>query len=262
MIKVNNKIIEPEWFPDGTLNLKFDPWKLPDGKLPTITWLYENDYELFFMICLRERLAEKYSHIQLFLPYLPNARMDRVKNPEDTFTLKYFCKIINDLNFCEVVIFDPHSDVAPALLDRAKIIKPDQSITDIYNELNFPTLFYPDTGAMKRYTFKGAPYAYGNKVRDWETGRIQSLEIINAELVKDRDILIIDDICSKGGTFYHAAKKLKELGAKDIYLYVSHLETSVYLGEMYHSGLIKTIYTTNSIFPHGSTDYIRVKDIW
>ena len=62
------------------------------------------------------------------------------------------------------------------------------------------------------------------------------------------DVLIVDDICSKGGTFYHSAKKLKELGADNIYLYITHCENSILEGELINSGLIKEIYTTDTIF--------------
>ena len=71
---------------------------------------------------------------------------------------------------------------------------------------------------------------------------------MNKEVVKDRDVLIIDDICSRGGTFYHSAKALKEAGAKNIYLYISHCENTILEGELLTSGLIEKVYTTNSIF--------------
>jgi ribose-phosphate pyrophosphokinase len=51
-----------------------------------------------------------------------------------------------------------------------------------------------------------------------------------------------------GGTFYHSAKKLKELGAAKIYLYISHCESSILKGEVLTSGLIEKVYTTDSIF--------------
>ena len=62
------------------------------------------------------------------------------------------------------------------------------------------------------------------------------------------DVLIVDDICSKGGTFYHSAKKLKALGAKNIYLYITHCENTILEGDLINSGLIKEIYTTDTIF--------------
>jgi ribose-phosphate pyrophosphokinase len=72
---------------------------------------------------------------------------------------------------------------------------------------------------------------------------------MNPDEVKGKDVLIVDDICSRGGTFFHSAKALKAAGANKIYLYVTHLETTVFNGELLNSGLVEKIYTTNSIFP-------------
>jgi ribose-phosphate pyrophosphokinase len=112
------------------------------------------------------------------------------------------------------------------------------------------TMFYPDEGAMKRYAgMFNLPYAFGIKKRNWETGQIEGLDVAGAvDEISGRDILIVDDICSRGGTFYHSAKKLKELGARDIYLYVSHCENTILEGELLKDDLIKKVYTTNSIF--------------
>ena len=93
------------------------------------------------------------------------------------------------------------------------------------------------------------PYAYGIKKRDWATGKIQGLEAAGCtEMIKGSNILIVDDICSRGGTFYHSAKKLKELGADKVYLYVSHCENTILEGEVLTSGLIERVFTTDSIF--------------
>jgi ribose-phosphate pyrophosphokinase len=111
-------------------------------------------------------------------------------------------------------------------------------------------MFYPDSGAMKRYSgMVNLPYAFGIKRRNWETGVIEGLDVAGAvDQIAGKDILIVDDICSRGGTFYHSAKKLKELGANKIYLYVSHCENTILEGELLDSGLIEKVYTTDSIF--------------
>ncbi|MCL2863881.1 MAG: hypothetical protein FWE54_07415, partial [Methanimicrococcus sp.] len=45
-----------------------------------------------------------------------------------------------------------------------------------------------------------------------------------------------------------SARKLKELGANKIYLYVTHCEDSILSGELINSGLLEKIYTTKSIY--------------
>ena len=110
--------------------------------------------------------------------------------------------------------------------------------------------FYPDEGSMKRYSgMINMPYAFGMKKRDWETGKILGLDVMNADLVKGKNVLIVDDICSRGGTFLHSAKALKEAGAERIFLYVTHAEKTMVEGEMYNNlDLVERIYTTDSIF--------------
>lgn len=256
MIVLNNKfVIDQNHFPDGTLRLS-----VPNCYPMQISWYYDNDEELITLIYLVKHLRNSAvgypSQISLFMPYVPNARMDRTEDSKNVFTLKYFSEIINALNFEYVLIADPHSSVTTSLFDRVKVAPQlnllNNAIIEMFEESseeNF-TIFYPDAGSVKRYS--GAikePYVFGNKVRDWDSGEIKGLDVIgDLDRIKDHNILIVDDICSKGGTFYHSAKKLKDLGAKDIYLYVTHCENTVLQGELIRSGLVKRIFTTDSIY--------------
>ena len=86
------------------------------------------------------------------------------------------------------------------------IIKTIKKITNTSKEL---LLFFPDEGSTKRYenvikTYSESPYTFGIKNRDWVTGEIKGLSVNGqVDQIKGRDVLIIDDICSKGGTFYN-----------------------------------------------------------
>lgn len=251
MIKINDEIFNKQHFPDGTQLLKCNTPKCINI---TIEWIYENDEELFTLYCLKRHM-DYHKHpkatIRLKLAYLPNARMDRTKSSEDVFTLKYFCEVINSLNFDEVYVRDPHSSVSVALLDR--VICDDMGfwVNKCLQHIDCSNLvlFFPDEGAMKRYAglFTDYPIAFGIKQRNWENGKIVGLQVVNGDAVKGKDVLIVDDICSYGGTFYHSAKALKELGAERIDLYVTHLESSVYDGAAYTSGIINHFYTTPSL---------------
>jgi ribose-phosphate pyrophosphokinase len=255
MIRVNDgfkiEIIDTKaTFPDGTLAFK-PPRIYENVKELLIIWNYENDSEMFALMCLRQHFWNK--EVSLYMPYIPNARMDRVKNAGDIFTLKYFCNFINSLNFKEVSVLDAHSNVSLALLDRVVHIDvfPDISFAlDHHMQKEVPTaLFFPDEGAMKRYgdLFPMYPYAFGMKKRDWATGKILGLEIMQSENIVGKNVLIIDDICSKGGTFYYSAKALKEAGAANISLYITHCENTILQGEIFTSGLIDKVYTTDSL---------------
>lgn len=272
MIKIDGELIDLGNFPDGSILAKYSV--SPHQKMghTKIAWYYENDREFLALIYLVNHLrANEVQDISLYMPYIPNARMDRVKNPEDVFTLKYFASILNSLNFTRVEALDPHSSVSEALINNLCVLTPTNYIQQVLEAINVKewalindplnfdpepkkryslTMFYPDEGAMKRYAgMVNLPYAFGIKKRNWETGVIEGLDVAGAtDCIPGRDILIVDDICSRGGTFLHSAKKLKELGARDIYLYISHCENAILEGDLLKGDLIKRVYTTNSIF--------------
>lgn len=264
MIKLNGEIVNINHFPDGTLLLK-EEGKWCGGGAHIIEWYFENNEELIVLIFLTKHLKshDSTTKINLSLPYIPNARQDRVKTSEDVFTLKYFADVINSLGFHQVQVLDPHSSVSEALINNIVTINPSCYINKAILSCKPDMLFFPDEGSMKRYSSMAAKeYAFGIKRRDWATGKIEGLDVAGCtDKIKDSRILIIDDICSKGGTFYHSAKKLKELGAKEIYLYVTHCENTILEGELLTSGLIEKVYTTNSIFTK-KHEKIEVFELW
>ena len=163
--------------------------------------------------------------------------------------------MINELKFTKVTVLDPHSYVSEALIDRLHIQTPKKYVEKVLEELRKQgednlLMFFPDEGAMKRYsTMFALPYTFGIKKRDWTTGQIQGLDVAGqTQYIAGSTVLIVDDICSKGGTFYYSAKALKQMGAKAVYLYISHCENSIFEGELLQTDFIEKIYTTNSIF--------------
>ena len=265
MIKITNtldenssitEVINPTNFPDGTKLIKF----IPATFAPiTITWLYDGDDELFQLIALTQHLKAKGIEVHLKMPYVPNARMDRVKGSDEIFTLKYFSNVINWLEFEGVTICNPHSTVSEALFDRVSVDF-DCVAEDVKHILEtsldkIDVLYFPDEGACKRYSDLlapfGLPVAFGIKKRDWKTGKILGIDITGFNDLKGKNVLMVDDICAYGGTFYYSACALKDKGANDISCYVTHLENSVMdkeKGKLIQGDLIKTIYATNSIF--------------
>ena len=249
MFRINTVPLKIGRYPDDTpyLNIAVDSDDV------VIEWFFEKDEEmiLFFIVKhLREHYAVK--NLTLYMPYIPHARMDRIKNKQEVFTLKYFCEFINSLSFDKVIVRDVHSNVSLALLRNVFSEQIDANINDLITNLLDPKkdiVFYPDEGSCKRYSEQiNFPYVFGIKVRDWNTGKILGLEVHGKLPQTPFNVLIIDDISSYGGTFFHSAKRLKELGAEKIYLYITHCENTILKGDLINSGLLSKIYTTQSIF--------------
>lgn len=256
MLILNRKKVEIGKFPDGTILMKeYVEKDFSGNRKAEITWKFENNEELVALIYLTRHLqSHGVTTIHLYMPYIPNARQDRVKSGEDVFTLKYFAEIINSLHFTSVRVLDPHSSVSEALIQNLIVDLPTKNIDTVIRKIqtdNHPLLlFYPDEGAMKRYSgMIDRPYTFGMKKRNWENGKIEGLTVSGrTELISGSDILIVDDISSRGGTFYFSAKALKELGAGNIFLYVSHCENTILEGNVLKSGLIQKVFTTDSIY--------------
>lgn len=263
MIKVNGNIIEQNHFSSGELKLHFNNYfSIVDKICCRIDWHYENDAELFTLICVKKHI-HKDCMCYLHMPYIPHARMDRVKSANDVFTLKYFCEIINSLNFAEVIVDDAHSNVALALLDRVRHNEPVAAIDNALDQADNGNLalFFPDAGAQKRYSdLPGVgfyPNTFGIKKRNWENQKIESLVIADPEIVNGKEVLIIDDICSYGNTFVRAAQALKEAGATRVSLYITHCENAIVKGDVFKH--IDRVFTTDSLV---HTDEVKEKIIY
>ena len=254
MIKIGDKIIIFNKFADGTCKINLDCSTLEPNA--PITWLYDNDEEWMYVWFLVQHCRDHEGYRRtLSIPYLPNGRQDRVVNDDDVFTLKYFSQMVNALHFDRVETFDVHSDVAAALINHIHVLSPVPVVQKVLDEVPNALLCFPDEGAMARYRGQfPIPTIYGIKSRNWKTQKVEELILGGAtERAKDKDILIIDDICGKGSTIYHMSKQLKELGANNIYVYVSHCENTVLQPCIHNKSLldydlITKLFTTNSIF--------------
>lgn len=265
MIKINGYPAQISYFPDGTFLIKENVYEWAEEfktRSVCFEWYFENNAELLALQFLAWHFQDHGMITRLYMPYIPNARMDRVKKPEDVFTLKYFARIINSIGFEKVRVVDPHSAVSEALIDRLEIVDASKYIQTVLEVLSHEPgilqVVFPDEGAEKRYVgFIPAevPISYGMKVRDWSTGFILGLELHGASVAEADKVLIIDDICSYGGSAYYTAKHIKAVNPEaKIYFYVTHCENSVLEGKfgekevpLLDTGLIEAVYTTGDI---------------
>ena len=264
MIKVNDTEIKVGHFPDGTQSIEFSDDQ-PYYSTNEVEWFYDSDEEVFTLMCVVDmvRRISKNPRIKLWVPYLLNARMDRIKKPEQNFSLKVFANFINSLNFDQVMTYNVHSNVSEALIDNIVNIDPIFDVDTVISEYKPDIIYFPDEGACKRYADldsvkeSGLPVIFGIKKRDFATGKILGLDVVSDIDLKGKKVLIVDDICSAGGTFKFSAMKLKELGASDVTLYISHCEDNIQNGDLLKTDLVSKIYTTDSIL-HISDPKIQI----
>lgn len=165
--------------------------------------------------------------IELFIPYFPAARQDRVMIPGEPLSVKVYADIINAMQLNKVFVFDVHSEVTPALLNNSTVIPNYTFIKEVLNRIGQNVkLISPDGGALKKI-YKVSEFLGGvdvvecSKSRDVKTGKLSGFKVYNDDL-EGMDCLIVDDICDGGGTFVGLAEELKKKNAGKLYLAVSH----------------------------------------
>lgn len=202
--------------------------------------------------------------INVFIPYFPAARQDRVMISGEPLSVKVYADILNSLKLNKVTVFDAHSEVTPALLDNCEVIPNHAFIAEVLKKIGKEVkLISPDGGALKKI-YKVSEYLGGvevvecSKSRDVKTGKLSGFKVYNDDL-EGMDCLIVDDICDGGGTFVGLAEELKKKNAGKLYLAVSH--------GIFNKGFdvfqkdFEKIFTTNSFreFDNEMVEVVKLK---
>jgi len=238
MLRLNDSPVNVTLFPDNTSQV----WKLPEDLLnrpsATIDWEYSHEGEFMQLAQLKNLLDVKGVKVYLRLKYLPYARQDKKISNETTFALLSFARLLNSLRFEKVYCLDPHSEVAELVIERFEPYYPVADIVILKKLEKIDALCYPDSGAVKKYgKMFGGNYLYGDKVRNQETGYIESYKL-NGD-PKGKRILIVDDICDGGMTFKLLTRDLLKAGAEEVQLFVTHGVFSKGLRTLRQEGITK-----------------------
>jgi ribose-phosphate pyrophosphokinase len=238
-------------FPGGEIWIELDvPFGVKSVRLNS-RCNNSNDFMRIIMTidALRRRGVDK---IELFIPYFPYSRQDRVCSPGEAFSVKVICEMLKNLNLYNIITYDIHSGVPAVLLDNLQNYQNHREVLDFIEYLKLPNPNYvlvcPDAGAVKRtqaiFTafpnmFESIIYCHKERV----DGRVNVKEIYNN--IAGMTAFVVDDICDGGATFEAIGKRLQERHVKESYLFVSHgiFSKSTYELAKYY----KKIGTTNSI---------------
>lgn len=249
-------------FPNGEKRYVFP--EIPRTGITEVQLMYEDDSELFDLLCTFDTIRRNnhYVSLTLSLPYIPYSRMDRVESETDSFSLKSFANFINvAIKPQHIKCLDAHSDVALAVFD-APVTNCVPQIDMVKNNFSHvdTLLVFPDATAVKRYKklFREYQSVSINKERDFQTGKIISSTLVKNGNTSDeffwnvKNVVIVDDICSKGGTFLLASQLIAgNIGHQDytINLVVAHCEAAIFEGKLLDedSPFNGKVYCTNSM---------------
>lgn len=235
-------------FSGGEPHIKIKPFKAERVTVTHRVYSFNDLGLLLIAVDALRRMGAK--EISLLLPYFPGARQDRVMVPGESLSVKVYADLINQLKLDSISIYDPHSDVTPALLNNCSVISNHDFVARVVSQLpdDF-ILVSPDAGASKKILKLGMHLGVEQilecgKIRDVATGQLSGFKVPAEDLGK-KACLIADDICDGGGTFMGLAKELKAKNAGELYLAVSHGIFSK--GTEALSEVFSKVFTTDSI---------------
>lgn len=148
----------------------------------------------------------------LVIPYLMGARFDRVMEHGDSLDLEVVANLVNSCGFEKVILFDVHSDVATMAIKNSMNVN-NRQLVDEYNLPN-SIVICPDAGAVKKigkyleWNERIVDVVYCTKSRDLSNGNL-TIKVLEPEKCKDRNCVIIDDLCDGGGTFIGIANQIE-----------------------------------------------------
>ena len=241
MITVNGNRVEYITFPNNERRLDLPKEVLRDDNV--VAWQYETDASIFELFLFDDAMQSHGATYKLFIGYMPYSRMDRVKEVGTAFSLDVLVQLMTKLKALKSIeILDPHSPITLEKFKEHGINATESNFSMAKDTFDYTGLnplnawvVFPDKGAAQRYDYEAYPNVIiCEKVRDFATGKIQE---IKARIHKQTStpeqnapIIIIDDLCSYGGTFIGAIKAIEtdlKIKSENNWLIVTHAEEAM-----------------------------------
>lgn len=248
--------VECKKFPDGELYVRI-LGDVKDENILIIQSTYkspnDNYMELFLLVdAVRDLGAKK---VTVIIPYFAYARQDDRFKSGEAVSLNTVSKLIESVGADEIYTIDLHAHRINNSIDVFDIPSKNLSAAPLlakYVMENFrfedPVIMGPD-GEARQWAEEA-----GNAINaDWDfmvKKRFgpRDVEITPRRLdVNDRDVLIIDDIISTGGTMLEAIKIMRENNANNIYVACTHPVFSGNALKKMRSSGVKKIISTDTI---------------
>jgi ribose-phosphate pyrophosphokinase len=185
------------------------------------TWPDENIVEFFLLAdAIKEFKVKKLTAV---IPYFGYARQDKKFNPGEPISVRALIKRLQ-IGVDKIITVDIHDENVLKWFDIPNInVSGMPAIGEYLKNLNPDIVIAPDDGALEKAKnvadIVGCSYDYLDKKRI----DAEHVEMIPKNLdVKNKNVAIVDDIISTGGTIITATKNLKKQGAKNVYACCTH----------------------------------------
>lgn len=254
--RLNIKFIKPELriFADGESKIKLE--SVENKQCIIIQSLYppidRHIIQLLMMIqkCRRDKALKTI----VVIPYMAYARQDKAFLEGEVISISILAEIIECFGVSRVITVDIHSQ--SSLSYFGNIIKnisaipvlAEYALQNVF--LNNVLIISPDFGGLKRAQKFGEiiqrEVTFLKKTRDRLTGMVSIEDVLDFK-VKDKDVILVDDMISTGNSIIKACEVLRKNGAERIFVICSHaLLLDKALDKIIQAGATEII-STNSI---------------
>ncbi len=180
--------------------------------------------ELLLMADAFKRASAR--RITAVIPYYAYARQDRKDRPRVPISSRLLADLLETAGFSRVLTIDLHANQIQGFfnvpVDNLMALP---IFVSYFNKLNLKDLVIvsPDAGGVERARMFSKQIHAGLAIGDKRREKANVAEIMHIiGDVKDKNVIIVDDIIDTAGTLYETIKALKKNGAKSIYALCTH----------------------------------------
>ena len=210
----------------------------------------DNLMELLLVIDALKRSSAK--NITAVIPYFGYARQDRKVVPRTSISAKLVSNLITKAGADRVVTVDLHAGQIQGFFDIPvdNLFATPIFARHVKKKIKSKNMICvaPDVGGTERARSLGKLLNVGLAIVDKrrpKPGQSQVMNVIGD--VKGKTCIIVDDIIDSGGTIVNAAKALKDRGAKEVYVYITHGVLSGEAVKKIKNSVIKNLVITDTI---------------
>ena len=211
-----------------------------------------NDNLMELLICIDALRRSSAKNITAVIPYFGYARQDRKVVPRTAISAKLVSNLITNAGANRILSVDLHAGQIQGFFD---IPVDNLFATPIFaryikNRIKLKNMICvaPDVGGVERTRALSRRLNSSIAIIDKRRpvpGKSEVMNIVGN--VKNKNCVIVDDIIDSGGTIVNAAKALKEKGAKDVYVFITHAVLSGQAVNKIEGSQIKKLVTTDTI---------------
>ena len=209
----------------------------------------DNIMELFLMIDAAKRASAKY--VNVVIPYYGYARQDRKDKPRIAVSAKLMANLLTASGASRVVSCDLHAGQIQGFFDIPLDHLNGSSVFVPYVKslkLNNVIFASPDAGGTERVRdyakYFDCDFVICDKTRE-KANEVKSVQVIGE--VRDKDVIIIDDLIDTGGTIAMSSKVLIEKGSKSVRAIITHPVLSGNAEENLNNSALTELVVTDSI---------------